>query len=162
MFEYHLEHLCSYTATLDPNIEVIGPTPDGFRMHYYVTGGEVTGPKVRGKIRPVGADWFTLRRDGVGVLDVRATIETEDGALIYVSYRGITDVGEGAYEKVLQGEFPAASGVIHTAPVFQTSHPSYQWLHRVQCLGVGQSFLERMEVAYDIYAVRAGRGEQPT
>ena len=77
-------------------------------------------------------------------------------------YFDVTDVGEGAYEKVLQGEFPAASGVIHTAPVFQTSHPSYQWLHRVQCLGVGQSFLERMEVAYDIYAVRAGRGEQPT
>jgi hypothetical protein len=157
MFEYHLEHLCSYTATLDPNIEVIGPTPDGLRMHYYVTGGEVIGPKLRGKIRPVGADWFTLRRDGVGVLDVRATIETDDGALIYVSYRGITDVGEGAYEKVLQGEFPAGSGVIHTSPVFQTSHPSYQWLHRVHCLGVGQSFLERMEVAYDIYAVRAGR-----
>jgi len=75
-----------------------------------------------------------------------------------VSYPGITDLGEGAYEKILQGEFPAGSGVIHTSPVFHTSHQSYQWLHRIHCLGVGQSFLERMEVSYDIYAVRAGRG----
>ena len=74
-------------------------------MNYYVTGGEVTGPKLRGKLRPVGADWFTLRTDGVLVLDVRATIESDDGALIYVTYRGLTDFGEGSYDQVLRGRF---------------------------------------------------------
>jgi hypothetical protein len=158
MFDYHLEHLFSYTATLNPDAEIIGPTTEGIRMNYYVTGGEVTGPKLRGKIRPVGADWFTLRPDGVGMLDVRATIESDDGALIYVTYRGLTDVGEGSYDQVLRGEAPAGSGVIHTSPVFQTAHPDYQWLHRVHCLGVGQSFMETLEVKYDIYGVRPGGG----
>jgi len=156
MFEYHLEHLFSYNATLASEPEVIGPIPEGLRMIYYVTGGEVSGPKVKGKLRPVGADWFTLRTDGVGILDVRATIETEDGALIYVTYRGMTDIGEGWYEKILQGEAPPTSLPIHTAPVCHSAHPDYLWLNRVHCLGIGQSFMDQMEVRYDIYGVRPG------
>ena len=34
----------------------------------------------------------------MGLLNVRATIETNDGALIYVSYHGLTDLGEDAYD----------------------------------------------------------------
>ena len=83
MYDYSMEHLFSYTATLDSNAEVIGPVPSGLRMNVYVTGGEVSGPRLQGKIRPVGADWLTIRTDGVCILDVRATIETHDGALIY-------------------------------------------------------------------------------
>jgi hypothetical protein len=52
MFEYDLEHVMSYTVTLNP--EVIGPVPEGFRMNLYVVSGEVNGPKVYGKLRPVG------------------------------------------------------------------------------------------------------------
>jgi len=37
---------------------------------------------VSGKLRPVGGDWLTIRKHGVAILDVRATIETHDGALI--------------------------------------------------------------------------------
>jgi Protein of unknown function (DUF3237) len=47
-----------------------------------VTSGEVTGPRIRGILRPVGGDWFTIRTDGIGLLDVRATIETHNNALI--------------------------------------------------------------------------------
>lgn len=156
MFEYHLEHICSYSATLDPNFELIGPTPEGLKINFYVTGGEVTGPKIKGKVRPVGADWYTLRTDGVGVLNVRATIETNDGALIYVTYRGVSDGGEDAYERFLKGE-PAEGGApIHTAPVMTTSHPDYLWVNRIQCVGIGQSFPESNEVRYDVYAIRSG------
>jgi hypothetical protein len=69
---YGLEHILSYTATLDEP-EVIGPVPEGVRANFFMTRGEVAGPKLRGKIRPIGGDWFTLRTDGVGILDVRAT-----------------------------------------------------------------------------------------
>jgi uncharacterized protein DUF3237 len=69
-----LELIMSYTAKLaDP--EVIGATPEGIRVNFYVTGGEVTGPKITGKFRAVGADWLTIRRDGMAILDVRATLE---------------------------------------------------------------------------------------
>ena len=157
MFDYHLEHICSYNATLDPDYEIIGPTPDGLKLNIYVTGGEVTGPKIKGKVRPVGADWYTLRTDGVGVLNVRATIETDDGALIYMTYRGVSDMGEDAYEKFLKGEPPEGGAPIHSSPVFSTAHPDYLWLNRVQCLGIGQAVPESSEVQYDVYAVRAGK-----
>lgn len=158
MFEYHLEHICSINATLDPNREQIGPTPEGLKINIYVTGGEVTGPRIKGKVRPVGADWYTLRTDGVGILNVRATLETDDGALIYMTYRGVSDAGEGAYERFLKGEPPAGGAPIHTAPVLTTSHPDYLWVNRILCLGVGESFPESKRIGYDIYAVRAGKG----
>jgi len=47
MIEYRLEHIMSYTATLTEP-EVIGPLPEGLRVNFYVTGGEVVGPKVSG------------------------------------------------------------------------------------------------------------------
>jgi hypothetical protein len=102
----------------------------------------------------VGGDWLTIRRDGVGMLDVRMTIETHDGALIYVTYTGVSDMGEDGYQKFMRGELPPSGTPIRTNPRLQTSHPDYVWLNRLHCLGIGQAFLERSEVLYDIYAVR--------
>ena len=120
-----------------------------------MTGGKVEGPKVSGKVLPVGGDWVTIRSDGVGILDVRATIETQDGALIYTAYSGVMDLGKDGYQKVLQGNPPA---VIHlqSAPRYYTAHPQYQWLNRIQCVGVGQFNRAKLEVAFDIYAIRSG------
>ena len=153
MFDYRLEHIMSYNAKLGEP-EVIGPLPEGLRVHVYVTEGAVTGPRVVGKLRPVGGDWLTIRTDGVGVLDVRATIETHDGALIYLSYGGVVDLGPDGYEQFAQGKLPASGTAIRMSPRFYTAHPDYLWLNRLHCLGIGQAFLERSEVAYDVYAVR--------
>ncbi len=151
MFDYELEHILSYSVTLDPP-EVIGPVPEGIRANFYATGGEVKGPKVYGKFRPVGGDWLTLRTDGVGILDVRATIETGEEALIYVSYTGVGDLGEDGYERFLRGELPSIVP-LRVVPRFLSAHPDYQWLNRLQCLGIGQANLESLEVGYDVYAM---------
>jgi hypothetical protein len=153
MIEYRLEHIMSYNAKLGEP-EVIGPAPEGLRVNVYVTEGEVTGPRVSGKLRPVGGDWLTIRRDGVGVLNVRVTIETNDGALICVAYGGIVDLGPDGYEQFAQGTPPVSGTPIRMSPRFSTSHPNYLWLNRLHCLGIGQAFLERSEVVYDVYAVR--------
>jgi hypothetical protein len=152
MFDYQLEHLFSYSVTLCPP-EVIGPGPEGIRTNFYVTGGEVSGAKVQGKFRPVGGDWLTVRNDGVGILDVRATIETHDGALIYAAYSGVGDLGEDGYGKFLKGELPKTVP-LRIVPRFQTAHPAYTWLNRLQCLGIGEVNLEKSAVHYDVYAVR--------
>ena len=154
MIEYRLEHICSYRATLASAPEVIGAVPEGLRINVYVTGGEVSGPRIRGKIRPVGGDWLTVRTDGVGILDVRATMETHDGALIYVTYNGVVDLGEDGYQRLARGETIADGTPIRTAPRLHTAHPDYRWLNRLQCVGVGEAFLGRSEVRYDVYAVR--------
>jgi Protein of unknown function (DUF3237) len=152
MFDYCLDHLFSFTATLT-SPEVIGPISEGIRANSYITGGEVGGANMQGKFRPVGGDWFTLRKDGVAILDVRATIETHDGALIYASYSGVGDLGENGYDKFLKGELPKTLP-LRIAPRFQTAHPAYAWLNRLQCLGIGEVNLEHSNASYDVYALR--------
>ena len=152
MFDYELEHLFSYTAILNPP-EVIGPVPEGIRVNFYVTSGEISGPKLYGKLHPVGGDWLTLRTDGVGILDVRATFETQDEALIYVTYTGVGDLGEDGYERFLRGEL-RSTVPLRGGPRFQTANPDYKWLNRLQCVGIGEANLESLEVSYDVYALR--------
>ena len=152
MFDYDMEHICSYSATLEAP-EVIGPLPEGLRWNIYVTGGEITGPKVQGTVRPVGADWLTIRTDGVAVLDVRATFETDDGALIYLTYNGIGDLGEAGYERALNGDLPKTLQ-LRTAPMMKSSHPDYLWVNRYQYVNIGEVDFETLVVAYDVYALR--------
>jgi len=154
VFKYAMEHICSYTATLHHPFEVIGETPAGLRLNVYISGGELAGPRLRGRIRPVGADWLTVRPDGIGVLDVRTTVETHDGALIYLTYQGVLELGEDGYQRILNGD-PPLRAPIQAAPRFLTSHRDYLWLNRLQCLNVGMADFATSSVSYDTYAVHA-------
>ena len=82
-----LEFLYEISAYLESPI-AIGENPHGNRQIVPVTGGSFEGPRLKGKVLPGGGDWLLVRPDGVGELDVRATLQTDDGAFIYVTYRG--------------------------------------------------------------------------
>ena len=153
MHEYRMEHLFSCTVDLKNPPETIGPTPDGLRINFYIAGGVVTGQKISGRFLPVGADWAIMRTDGVGVLDIRATIETSDGALVYVAYQGVIDAGEDGYQQFLEGNTPSTLP-LRGAPRLMTSHPDYLWLNRLQCVNVGEADVANSRVAYDLYAIR--------
>ena len=150
--EPQLEHLFSYWATVTPP-EVIGPLAEGIRVNVYVTAGEIHGPKLRGRFRPVGGDWLSIRPDGVGLLDVRGTIETEDGALIYTTYGGVAELGPDGYANFLAGT-PPPTVQLRIVPRYFTGHPDYLWLNRLQCVGTGEVDMQQMRVTYDIYAMR--------
>lgn len=153
-FPYTVEQVTSYEATL-ATPEVIGPVPEGLRVNFYVTGGTLLGPKLKGKLRPVGADWLTIRTDGVAVLDVRATLETDDGALIYCTYDGLIDMGPDGYQNFIDGTPPPPEGIdIRITPSFQTSHPDYLWLNKAVCYGIGKGFLDQNRVCYDVYQIK--------
>jgi hypothetical protein len=62
----------------------LGDVGSGGRRIVPITGGEFSGPQMRGKILPGGADWQILRSDGVADLEARYTLSTDDGALISV------------------------------------------------------------------------------
>jgi hypothetical protein len=131
---------------------MIGPTPEGLRVNVYVTSGEVFGPKLRGRFRPVGGDWLLIRPDGIGVLDVRATMELDDGALVYTTYGGVAELGPDGYAQFMQGK-PPASADLRIVPRYHTSHADYIWLNRLQCVGIGVVDIEHLRVSYDIYAI---------
>jgi hypothetical protein len=153
MIDYTLEHIFTFSATLINPPEVIGPVPEGLRVNFYVSDGEVTGPAIQGKIRPVGGDWVTLRRDGVALLDVRATLETRDGALSLITYPGVIDLGPEGHDRFIRGELPEVAQ-IRTSPRLSTSHPDYAWMNRLHCLGIGEYDSAKNVATYDVYAVR--------
>ena len=150
---YELEYLFSSQSKLRFPPENLGETPEGIRLNFYREGGEIVGPNLRGRFRAVGGDWLLVRPDGVGMVDVRGTIESEDGALIYQYYSGIVDFGEGAMDQLRKGEM-AEVNLSRIAPRFVTSHPDYLWLNRVQAVGIGESRPEIGGTVYDIYALR--------
>jgi hypothetical protein len=152
VLDYNLEHVMSFTVTLHPP-EVIGPVSEGLRVNFYVASGEVNGPKVYGKLRPVGSDALTVRTDGVGILNVRNTIETREEALIYAAYTGVAELGADGYERFLRGDLPPLVP-LRVVPRVQTAHPDFQWLNRLQLLGIGEVNTEDLVVSYDVYAVR--------
>jgi hypothetical protein len=82
LITYSLEHIFSFTGRGGGAPDVIGQLPEGLRVNFNNTGGEIRGPRIRGKLRPVGGDWVTVRKDGIALLDARVTLETDDGALI--------------------------------------------------------------------------------
>jgi hypothetical protein len=153
MITYRLEHILSYTGTLASPPEIIGPLPDGIRVNFYSSGGEVIGPRVRGTVRPVGGDWMTVRTDGVALQNVRTTFETDDGALVLVTYQGAIDLGDDGYDAFLRGELPSVVQ-LRTSPRFMTTHPAYVWLNRLHCFGVGEYRSSTNRAQYDVYAVR--------
>ncbi|HUJ76929.1 MAG TPA: DUF3237 family protein [bacterium] len=93
MNAYQLEHILSVTGQGGKPPEAIRPVPEGMRVSFYNTGGEVSGPRLRGTLRNFGGDWMTVRKDGVALLDARVTFELEDGALILVTYPCVIDFG---------------------------------------------------------------------
>ena len=152
MYDYDLEHIFSYAVTLDAP-EVVGPVPGGVRANFYVTGGDLEGPRLRGKVRPVGGDWLTLRTDGVAILDVRSTFELEGGALVHASFTGMGDLGPDGYERFMEGNVPPTVA-LRVSPRFLTAHQDFAWLNRLQCMGVGEFDAENSRAGYDVYALR--------
>jgi hypothetical protein len=151
MFDYRLEHIISYWAKMEKP-QVVGPAPEGMRLVFPVAEGEVTGPKFRGKVLRGGGDWLTVRSDGVQILDVRACTRTDDGAVIYVEYTGVGDLGEDGYQRFLRGDLPPRIP-LRAGARFHAADPRYSWLNRLQCLLVGEAETGKGRVAYDVYAV---------
>jgi hypothetical protein len=153
MIDYKLEHIFSFVGKGGGTPEAIGPLPEGLRVNFYNTGGEISGPRIRGKLRAAGGDWVTVRRDGVAILDARVTFETDDSALILVTYPGLIDFGEDGYDRFQRGDLPPAAQ-IRISPRFFTSHSKYLWLNRLHCVGVGEYSPLTRSASYDVYAVR--------
>ena len=132
--------------------ERIGASPFGLRNIFIVTGGTFEGPKLRGTVRPGGADWFLTLANGAGELDVRGTMQTDDGALIMVSYHGVLDVSPDVSRRVFEGEdVSPAEYYFRTTPRFETGDERYAWLNKTVTVATG--CFGTSWVGYRVFAV---------
>ena len=80
--------LCEIRLQARPPIEV-GAGPAGTRMIFEIASVEVKGDRLSGEmLGTAAADWITVGPEGTGTLDIRETIRTDDGAIIFVQYQG--------------------------------------------------------------------------
>jgi Protein of unknown function (DUF3237) len=118
----------------------IGAIPHGMRSIVPVTGGDFEGPRLRGKVMPGGGDWLLLRSDAVLELDLRITLETDDRALIHMSFQGLRHGPADVIAALRRGEVvDPASYYFRTVPRFETSAEKYVFLNRIITVSVGET-----------------------
>jgi hypothetical protein len=120
---------------------VVGVVPGGTRRIIDITGGTFEGPKLKGKLRPGGADWQIIREDGFTEVDARYTLETDDGKLIYVSNLGMRHAEPDVMRRLNAGETVDPALIYFRAvPTFETAAPELQWLTRSIFVATGERY----------------------
>jgi Protein of unknown function (DUF3237) len=105
-----------------PTID-IGATRQGTLTIFPVIGGSFDGDRLRGRVLAGGGDWVTLDANGTLTLDLRVTLETDDGGLIHMTFSGVRD---------------DANHYFRTVPRFETAAPKYAFLNRLLAVGIGE------------------------
>jgi 5-methylphenazine-1-carboxylate 1-monooxygenase len=147
-----LELITRVRATLAEPLE-LGQTPWGRRRVIGITGGECDGPLLRGKVLPGGADWQIVHEDGAATIDTRYTLESHDGALIYVATRGCRTGPREVLQRIAAGETVDPSEYYFRVSIqYETSAPEYEWLNWVVAVASALRLADQVE--YDAYVVR--------
>jgi hypothetical protein len=117
---------------------VIGATPGYDRRVGEIAGGRFEGEKLRGRILSGGSDWQSLRSDGTITLDVRLVMETDDGALIGMRYRGMRHGPKEVMDRMSRGEKVSPSEYyMRATPYCETAADKYGWLNRLVSVAYG-------------------------
>jgi len=144
-----------YLMTLYAPLEAGQEIDSSLEVNNVRPGGWVKGPRINGTLLAPAGDWSRTLPSGVSRLDVRATIKTDDGALIYISYNGIFKDSEETEARAAKGEVLTSKDLYFViAPTLQTSAKKYDWLNTVQCIGKVVSYKNDSFVKYDIFVVR--------
>lgn len=143
-----LEHVADLVARIGAPLE-IGRVAGNLRRMIPIAGGEVLGPRIRGKVLPGGADYQVMRSDGITDLHARYVIETDTGDLIYVENSGIRYGPPELMEKLRRGELvEPASIYFRSSPRFETAAPGYEWLMQSLFICSGARFPDRVELRF--------------
>lgn len=135
--------LCTARITLAEPF-FLPDTPAGTRVIVETTSFDVEGERIRAHMKGnAGADWLTLGAGMIGTLDVRALLETDDGALIFTWYHGRLDLSAGP------GQAPA-----YAAPLYDTGDERYAWLNKVQAVAKGVTSPDGTTLTYEIHELR--------
>lgn len=120
---------------------ILPDTPSGTRVIVEVESFEVSGERLHGRLKGrAAADWLTLDSRAQGTVDVRALVETHDGALVYITYGGRLDLSGGP-----------GSAPVYSAPRFETGDERYLWLNTIQGVAKGETTPDGHTLVYDVY-----------
>jgi hypothetical protein len=150
--EPRLTHVYRLEATLGEPLD-IGGVSRGHRRIVPQTGGTFTGPELNGRLLPgVSADWQIVLPDGTALADIRYTLQTDDGALLYVQSRSVRHGPPEVLARLARGEEVDASDyTFRAATEIETASRDLAWLNKGVFISVGAR--TPTSVIYDTYLV---------
>ena len=139
-------------ATLAQPLD-LGQTAQGHRRIVPLTGGTFTGPELKGTLLPgASADWQIVLPDGTALGDIRYTLQTDGGALLYVQSHGVRHGSADVLERLARGEdVDASEYTFRTSTQIETAEPELDWLNKGVFISVAGR--QTAGVTYDTYLV---------
>ena len=118
-----------------------------------LTGGTFAGPELNGKLLPgSSADWQTVLPYGTALGDIRYTLQTNDGDLLYVQSRGVRHGSPDVLERLARGkDVDASEYTFRTTTQIETAAPALEWLNKGVFISVGAR--QPVGVIYETYLV---------
>ncbi len=150
-----LQHVFDVTVFFGEDRTIFGPLPGGHSQGYTPpVRGVIDGPKLTGTVVPrSGADYATVRPDGVIELNAHYLLEAEDGTLIYIENRGyLVQAPAGKGELNEQGL--AQPLYFKFTPRFRVPVGPHDWLARTVIVGSGERRKDPDHSVFRYYAVR--------
>ncbi len=130
----------------------VGDTPFGQRHIDMLREGSFVGPRLNGRVLPGGMDQKIFRADGAMTPNVRLVLQTDDDALIYMTYSGIRYGTPEVMQRIADGEAVDPSAYyLRNTPYFETASQKYDWLNRIVAVGVGRRMSDH--AAYDVFEI---------
>ena len=110
----------------------VGEVSQGHRRIVPLTGGAFTGPELNGKLLPgASADWQIVLPDGTALGDIRYTLQTDAGALLYVQSRGVRHGSAEVLGRLARGDdVDASEYVFRTSTQIETASRDLDWLNK--------------------------------
>jgi Protein of unknown function (DUF3237) len=131
----------------------VGDVAAGKRRIVPLSGGKFTGPELNGELLPgASADWQIVLADGTALGDVRYTLQTDNGDLLYVQSRGVRHGSPAVLARLGRGEdVDAGEYTFRTSTQIETGAAHLDWLNK----GVFISVAGRLPggVIYETYLV---------
>lgn len=145
--------LMTFEARVRPELAIPRAAKDSKLSICYFSGGRFKGPRLRGKVLPGGGDWAFCRHPDSIDIDVRAVLQTDDQALIYLTYSGMWRAASGLIPKAIarggERSFRPEDHYLRVMGRFETAARRYRWLNDVLAVGIGSRI--RTGIRYEFF-----------
>ncbi|MGH6988429.1 MAG: DUF3237 domain-containing protein [Stellaceae bacterium] len=122
----------------------------GQRLMITVTGGDFEGPDLNGRVVPGGTEWPLVRPDGIGTIDARYTLETDDNVFINIRNTGYRYGPPEVMARVAANAEIVDPNLYYfrTYTVFEAPAGRYDWLSRFVFFGIAERHPHLLFVRY--------------
>lgn len=131
----------------------LGEITRGHRRIVPLTGGTFSGPELNGDlVHGTSADWQVVLPDGTALGDIRYTLRTDSGALLYVRSQSVRHGSAEVLARLARGDDVDASEYTFRAwTQIESAAANLEWLNKGVFIAVGGRLADA--VIYETYLV---------